>query len=140
MYHFRAGLPYAVIASKWFICIFAEVLPAETVLRIWDCVFSEGYKVFFIVFPKHFKMIFTVFLSLFVFFADCFSCRLNYVQNAQSCHFGHRWHRRLGELFPWNSHTWRYCHWLPHLYARRVQVTLKAYGIGGFTQNMRRTQ
>lgn len=41
------GLPYAVIASKWFICIFAEVLPVETVLRIWDCVFAEGYKVSF---------------------------------------------------------------------------------------------
>ncbi|KNC21770.1 hypothetical protein FF38_04006 [Lucilia cuprina] len=43
----KLGLPYAVIASKWFICIFAEVLPAETVLRIWDCVFSEGYKIVF---------------------------------------------------------------------------------------------
>ncbi|XP_017144232.1 growth hormone-regulated TBC protein 1-A [Drosophila miranda] len=41
------GLPYPVIASKWFICIFAEVLPVETVLRIWDCVFSEGYKIVF---------------------------------------------------------------------------------------------
>lgn len=41
------GLPYAVIASKWFICIFAEVLPVETVLRIWDCVFAEGYKIVF---------------------------------------------------------------------------------------------
>ncbi|EDV92564.1 growth hormone-regulated TBC protein 1 [Drosophila grimshawi] len=41
------GLPYAVIASKWFICIFAEVLPVETVLRIWDCVFAEGYKIIF---------------------------------------------------------------------------------------------
>ncbi|XP_068156519.1 growth hormone-regulated TBC protein 1 [Drosophila tropicalis] len=41
------GLPYAVIATKWFICIFAEVLPVETVLRIWDCVFAEGYKIVF---------------------------------------------------------------------------------------------
>ncbi|TDG52163.1 hypothetical protein AWZ03_001444 [Drosophila navojoa] len=41
------NLPYAVIASKWFICIFAEVLPVETVLRIWDCVFAEGYKIVF---------------------------------------------------------------------------------------------
>ncbi|XP_064554631.1 growth hormone-regulated TBC protein 1-A [Drosophila montana] len=41
------GLPYAVIASKWFICIFAEVLPVETVLRIWDCVFAEGPKIVF---------------------------------------------------------------------------------------------
>uniref|UniRef100_A0A1A9W3V4 Growth hormone-regulated TBC protein 1 n=1 Tax=Glossina brevipalpis TaxID=37001 RepID=A0A1A9W3V4_9MUSC len=43
----KLGLPYAVIASKWFICIFAEVLPAETVFRLWDCVFSEGYKIIF---------------------------------------------------------------------------------------------
>ncbi|ALC45352.1 CG5916 [Drosophila busckii] len=43
----KLELPYAVIASKWFICIFAEVLPVETVLRIWDCVFAEGHKVVF---------------------------------------------------------------------------------------------
>ncbi|XP_075144934.1 growth hormone-regulated TBC protein 1-A [Haematobia irritans] len=49
------GLPYAVIASKWFICIFAEVLPAETVLRIWDCVFAEGYKIVFRVALTMFK-------------------------------------------------------------------------------------
>ncbi|XP_030375817.1 growth hormone-regulated TBC protein 1 [Scaptodrosophila lebanonensis] len=41
------GLPYPVIATKWFICIFAEVLPVETVFRIWDCVFAEGYKIVF---------------------------------------------------------------------------------------------
>lgn len=41
------GLPWAVIATKWFICIFAEVLPIETVLRIWDCVFNEGNKILF---------------------------------------------------------------------------------------------
>lgn len=39
------GLPCAVISTKWLICLFAEVLPTETVLRIWDCVFNEGYKV-----------------------------------------------------------------------------------------------
>lgn len=39
------GLPCAVITTKWFICLFAEVLPVETVLRIWDCMFAEGYKV-----------------------------------------------------------------------------------------------
>lgn len=39
------GLPLAVITTKWLICLFAEVLPIETVLRIWDCVFLEGYKV-----------------------------------------------------------------------------------------------
>lgn len=39
------GLPLAVITTKWLICLFAEVLPIETVLRIWDCIFLEGYKV-----------------------------------------------------------------------------------------------
>lgn len=41
----RLNLSWAVIVTKWFICLYAEVLPAETVLRIWDCVFAEGYKV-----------------------------------------------------------------------------------------------
>lgn len=39
------GLPIVVISTKWLICLFAEVLPTETVLRIWDCIFLEGYKV-----------------------------------------------------------------------------------------------
>lgn len=39
------GLPLAVVTTKWLICLFAEVLPTETVLRIWDCLFLEGYKV-----------------------------------------------------------------------------------------------
>lgn len=41
----QCGLPWAVITTKWLICLFAEVLPIETVLRIWDCIFLEGYKV-----------------------------------------------------------------------------------------------
>ncbi|XP_033227042.1 growth hormone-regulated TBC protein 1-A-like [Belonocnema kinseyi] len=41
------GLPWAVIATKWFICLFAEVLPIETTLRIWDCLFYEGSKIIF---------------------------------------------------------------------------------------------
>lgn len=41
------GLPWAVILTKWLICLFAEVLPVETVLRIWDVMFAEGHKIIF---------------------------------------------------------------------------------------------
>ncbi|XP_043275362.1 growth hormone-regulated TBC protein 1-A-like isoform X2 [Venturia canescens] len=41
------GLPWAVITTKWFVCLFAEVLPIETTLRIWDCLFYEGNKIIF---------------------------------------------------------------------------------------------
>ncbi|KOX77093.1 Growth hormone-regulated TBC protein 1-A [Melipona quadrifasciata] len=41
------GLPWAVITTKWFVCLFAEVLPIETTLRIWDCLFYEGSKIIF---------------------------------------------------------------------------------------------
>lgn len=39
------GLPWPVIATKWLICLYAEVVPIETALRIWDCVFLEGNKI-----------------------------------------------------------------------------------------------
>lgn len=43
----RIGMPWAVATTKWFICVYAEVLPTETVLRIWDCLFYEGSKIIF---------------------------------------------------------------------------------------------
>ncbi|XP_064349002.1 growth hormone-regulated TBC protein 1 isoform X1 [Camelus dromedarius] len=43
----RHGVPWTLVVSRWFLCLFVDVLPVETVLRIWDCLFSEGSKVIF---------------------------------------------------------------------------------------------
>jgi len=43
----QLGVPWPLFASKWFICLYCEVLPIETVLRVWDAVFYEGSKILF---------------------------------------------------------------------------------------------
>ncbi|KAK9879654.1 hypothetical protein WA026_006719 [Henosepilachna vigintioctopunctata] len=43
----KIGMPWAMVTTKWFICLFTEVLPTETVFRIWDCIFYEGSKIIF---------------------------------------------------------------------------------------------
>lgn len=41
----KSGLHWSLVCMKWFICLYADVLPVETVLRIWDSLFYEGWKV-----------------------------------------------------------------------------------------------
>ncbi|XP_033122208.1 growth hormone-regulated TBC protein 1-like [Anneissia japonica] len=43
----KHDLELSLPTTKWFICLFLDVLPIETVLRIWDCMFYEGSKVIF---------------------------------------------------------------------------------------------
>ncbi|ELT92326.1 hypothetical protein CAPTEDRAFT_210789 [Capitella teleta] len=42
-----AGAAWSIVCTKWLICVFADVLPIETLLRVWDCLFYEGDKVIF---------------------------------------------------------------------------------------------
>ncbi|XP_041355294.1 growth hormone-regulated TBC protein 1-like [Gigantopelta aegis] len=39
------GVLWCLVGMKWFICMFADVLPTETVFRIWDCMVFEGSKI-----------------------------------------------------------------------------------------------
>ncbi|CAH8550888.1 unnamed protein product [Dicrocoelium dendriticum] len=43
----KSGANFTMLCAKWFICIYADVLPIETTLRIMDCLFYEGEKILF---------------------------------------------------------------------------------------------
>ena len=36
------GVPFPVVTTRWFMCLFVGALPTETVLRLWDCILLEG--------------------------------------------------------------------------------------------------
>ena len=39
------GMPWELVLTKWLMCLFADVLPTDTALRVWDCLFYEGSKI-----------------------------------------------------------------------------------------------
>lgn len=53
-----------LLSTKWFICLFADNLPTETVLRIWDSLFYEGSKIIFrvavAIFKRHSQKMMTI--------------------------------------------------------------------------------
>lgn len=55
--HLEANnLSVALICTKWFLCLYVDTLPTESVLRVWDSLFFEGWKVLFRVALALFKM------------------------------------------------------------------------------------
>ncbi|KAK3827798.1 MAG: rab-GTPase-TBC domain-containing protein, partial [Benniella sp.] len=42
------GLPtITLVTSHWFLTLFINILPVESILRVWDCFFYEGRKILF---------------------------------------------------------------------------------------------
>lgn len=39
------GCEASLLATDWYLCLFATSLPAETAARVWDCLLLEGRKV-----------------------------------------------------------------------------------------------
>ncbi|KAL1926539.1 hypothetical protein VTP01DRAFT_5660 [Rhizomucor pusillus] len=51
------GLPTtSLVTSHWFLTLFINILPTESVLRVWDCLFYEGQHTIFRVALAIFKM------------------------------------------------------------------------------------
>ncbi|KAG9287742.1 hypothetical protein G9A89_004145 [Geosiphon pyriformis] len=45
-----------LVTSHWFLTLYINILPTETMLRVWDCFFYEGHKVLFRVALAIFKI------------------------------------------------------------------------------------
>mmetsp|Transcript_11988 Transcript_11988/g.21971 ORF Transcript_11988/g.21971 Transcript_11988/m.21971 type:complete len:395 (+) Transcript_11988:42-1226(+) len=53
----NAGVDLAYVCSEWFLTWFAKSLPHATTLRVWDCLFHEGFKILFRVAVAIFKRV-----------------------------------------------------------------------------------
>ena len=42
------GIDVQLLSFQWFLCIFVDVVPTESTLRIWDAFFAEGAPVLFV--------------------------------------------------------------------------------------------
>ena len=41
--HFEAvGLPLSIVTTNWFMCLFVNTLPVDTLLRVWDILIVHG--------------------------------------------------------------------------------------------------
>lgn len=92
----KLGMPFAVITTKWFICMFAEVLPIETVLRVWDCLFLEGNKVS----HRLFTVIWFCFLNDLLSFADFIPSFTHHISSAQIRNTRMRRYFRFSQFIP----------------------------------------
>jgi len=43
----KSSLDTSLVTRSWFLCLFVDLTPVETTLRIWDLLFSEGNKILF---------------------------------------------------------------------------------------------
>ena len=39
------SMPWELVLTKWLMCLFADVLPTDTALRVWDTLMYEGSKI-----------------------------------------------------------------------------------------------
>lgn len=68
---FKLGLPLALCTASWFMCLYINILPIETVMRIFDWIFAEGSHILFSVGLALFELNYLNFNNLSTFDEAC---------------------------------------------------------------------